>query len=552
MKIASILDNFTYTCFKYEGNFIQLEASNWEETLENEKPDMLFIESAWNETFKKLFRKKSCRDTPAGDPVCWCKQHNIPTVFWNKEDPFHFDHFIEIAKKFDFIFTTDLDCIPRYQAIMEHNRVYLLPFAAQTKIHNPIHKDLDKIGDIAFAGTWYNLRLERQNEMNLLLKPALKYGLHIYDRMYNSTSNRNYIYPECYQPNIKGYLPYEDMVNYYKKYNIFLNVNTVKTSPTMLSRRVMELLACGTNVISNRSNAVEKMFPGIVMVSECEEDTEKYLTILLKDKDLRDKLSLLGQREVFKNHTYRHRFNTILSNVGFREESNTYPGVSIIAVINRPDALHLIINNFKNQSYINTELIVIINNDSINFEQWNEIMSNDKRISAFQIDEKKTLGDCYNFAVGQVKYEFISFFDDKNLYAPNFIEDMINAFDYADAGIVGKYSYYTYIKGLGILGIRNPDMENRYVDTFPTSAVMMSKKVMDMVKFDAAAKNPFPTLFGDCIHKGIRLYSSDRFNFVNVFTSSMEDHVWEPEELLNQCSNLTHVSVSGCQAYVAI
>lgn len=549
MKIASILDNFTYTCFRYEGDFLQLEVSNWEETLENEKPDMLFIESAWNETFKKLFRKNSRMETPTGDPVHWCKQHNIPTVFWNKEDPFHFDHFIEIAKKFDFIFTTDLDCIPRYQAVMGHNRVYLLPFAAQAKIHNPINKDLGKIGDIAFAGTWYNLRPERQSEMNLLLKPALKYGLHIYDRMYNFASNRNYRYPECYQPNIKGYLPYEDMVNYYKKYSIFLNVNTVKTSPTMLSRRVMELLACGTNVISNRSTAVEKLFPGSVMISDCEEDTEKYLTILLKDKDLRDKLSLLGQRAVFKNHTYRHRFNTILSKVGLREERNGCAGVSVIAIANRTDALHLIMSNFNNQSYINTELLIIINNNSVNLEQWNEVMASDKRIRIFQIDER-TLGECYNFAVSQVKHDFISFFDDESFYAPNFIGDMINAFSYTDAGIVGKYSYYTYIQRLGILRIRNPDMENRYVDIFPTSSVMIRKEIMDEVKFDAVAKNPFPTLFGDCIHKGIRLYSSDRFNFANIYNLSMEDQVWEPGELLNQCSNLT--SVSSCKAYVTV
>lgn len=548
MKIASILDNFTYTCFKYEGDFLQLDSSTWEETLQNEKPDMLFVESAWNENFKKLFRRNPGRDTPCGDPVCWCKQHHIPTVFWNKEDPFHFDYFIEIAKDFDFIFTTDLDCIPRYQAITGHNRVYLLPFAAQIKIHNPVNKDLEKIGDVAFAGTWYNLRHDRQNEMELLLNPALKYGLHIYDRMYNFTLNRNYVFPEKYQPNIKGYLPYEDMVNYYKKYNIFLNVNTVKTSPTMLSRRVMELLACGTNIISSQSAAIEKLFPGIVMISKCEEDTEKYLNLLLKDKNLRDRLSLLGQREVFNKHTYRHRFNTILSKVGFRKEKNKLPGVSVIAVTNKPDALYTIIDHFKNQSYLNSELIVIVNNNHINLEQWSGVKSTNQRISIFQIDEKETLGECYNLAIRLAKCEFISFFDDEDFYAPNFIGDLINAFDYTDAGIVGKYSHYAYIQGLGVLGIRNPDMENRYVDTFPTSAVVIRKDVMDLVKFNPAAGNPFPSLFCDCIQKGIRLYSSDRFNYIRQ--SDTEDPACKTGEFLIQCSDLT--CASRCQTYVTI
>lgn len=86
-KIASVLDDFSYTCFKYEANFIQLDANNWENTLISEKPDLLFIESAWNRTFDILFREKNKRVNSPLKLVDWCKKHNIPTVFWNKEDP---------------------------------------------------------------------------------------------------------------------------------------------------------------------------------------------------------------------------------------------------------------------------------------------------------------------------------------------------------------------------------------------------------------------------------------------------------------------------------
>lgn len=549
MKIASVLDNISFNCFKYEGDFCQLDASTWEETLENEKPDMLFIESAWNEDFKKIFRKNSARGTPSGDPVCWCKQHNMPTVFWNKEDPYHFDHFIEIAKDFDYIFTTDLDSVPRYQSITGHDRVYPLPFAAQARIHNPVNKDLDKLGDVAFAGTWYNLRPERQREMDLLLMPALQYGLHIYDRMYLFRLNRNYVFPEQYQPYIKGYLPYEEMIHYYKKYPLFLNVNTVRTSPTMLSRRVMELLACGTNVISNQSVAMENLFPGLVMVARCAEDTEKYLSILLKDKELRDRLSLLGQREIFKKHTYRQRFQTILSKVGFKEK-NELPGVSVIAVTNSPDTLPAILLNFKSQSYTNTELIVVINDTRMNPDKWNAVMMTDKRIRAVRIDEKSTKGACYNFAVSQAKYELVAFFENDNFYTPNYIGDMVNAFEYADAGIVGKYSYYVYLEDRGVLNVKNPDMEYRYVESFPTSAVMVKKEVLDAVKFDEVAKYPFPLLFNACIQKGIRLYSSDRFNFASSWRSYFEDRPWKKGAHLSQCGSFA--SVGSCLAYVTV
>ena len=41
-------------------------------------------------------------------------------MFWNKEDPPNFEHFVQTAKLFDFIFTTDESCVPRYQAVTPH------------------------------------------------------------------------------------------------------------------------------------------------------------------------------------------------------------------------------------------------------------------------------------------------------------------------------------------------------------------------------------------------------------------------------------------------
>ena len=43
------------------------------------------------------------------------------------------------------------------------------------------------------------------------------------------------MFPEEYHPYIKGSLNYEDMVLEYKKYNIFLNVNSVNNSPSSFS-----------------------------------------------------------------------------------------------------------------------------------------------------------------------------------------------------------------------------------------------------------------------------------------------------------------------------
>ncbi len=65
--------------------------------------------------------------------LAWCRYHNIPTVFWNKEDPIHYDRFIETAKRFDYVYTTDLNRVPNYIEDCGHDRVDALPVRSSTE-----------------------------------------------------------------------------------------------------------------------------------------------------------------------------------------------------------------------------------------------------------------------------------------------------------------------------------------------------------------------------------------------------------------------------------
>ncbi|MCG2953024.1 glycosyl hydrolase family 1, partial [Escherichia coli] len=51
--------------------------------------------------------------------VEYCKRKKIKTVFWNKEDPFHFERFSDSASFFDIIYTTDADSINRYDSLLD-------------------------------------------------------------------------------------------------------------------------------------------------------------------------------------------------------------------------------------------------------------------------------------------------------------------------------------------------------------------------------------------------------------------------------------------------
>ncbi|WP_139019775.1 glycosyltransferase, partial [Bacillus wiedmannii] len=90
-------------------------------------------------------------------------------------------------------------------------------------------------------------------DMDRVLDKAAKYGLEIFDRNYEKNKKGlmpNHRFPERFDPYIKGSLKYYEIDKAYKGYKVMINVNTVKQSPTMFSRRVFEGLACGTPVVS--------------------------------------------------------------------------------------------------------------------------------------------------------------------------------------------------------------------------------------------------------------------------------------------------------------
>ena len=91
--------------------------------------------------------------------------------------------------------------------------------------------------------------------MQIVLEPALEFGLQIFDRMDRNHDSR-FAWPETYVDHIVGSLTYPQTLEADRRYETFLNVNTVTDSPTMCSRRVYELLASGTRVISGPADAL--------------------------------------------------------------------------------------------------------------------------------------------------------------------------------------------------------------------------------------------------------------------------------------------------------
>ena len=507
LPIGCIFDEFTAGCFEPEFEMVTFRPDNWRQILEQKSPKAIFVESAWagNEGAWQYRIAKYAKNM--GDELLhllnWAREHQIPSVFWNKEDPPNYDRFIDKAKEFDYIFTSDSDCIPKYQKVVNHNRVFALPFAAQPSIHNPI-LSREREHNVCFAGTYYGKDFpERQKDMELILKPALDFDLHIYDRQHGVTGpgSEQFRFPDVYQSAIKGRLNYEAMVEAYKTYRVFLNVNSVKDSPTMFSRRVFELLACGTPVISTYSKGIEQILGNdTVLITESTGDTRRHLEKLLGDEDYWWRLSVRGIRKVMGNHTYRKRFGTILETIDVACPTALGEVFGIIAPVSNNKELEMLQNSLSRQKYKDFTVLILSEN-KINKKQLERLQN---RLPGKEIICRPISNGIDQSLVASLNADLVAIFRPEDYYGENYLIDYALAAQYSTADYFGKEAHFD---GSAKPILQGKSREFRFGFQAPVGSLAMRTAVLDF--------SYLPTLLRKDIFRmeQAKIFSLDHFNF---------------------------------------
>lgn len=288
---AVICDDITWQNLKQECQAYFLTPRNWKTIFYENKPDVFFCESAWsgikeygNCWHGKIYKNKRLlfeNRKELLEILKFCKEQKIPTVFWNKEDPAFFESdrydFKSTALEFDYIFTTAAECVDKYRA-QGHNHVDILPFGFSPYLFNPMNC-YPKERTAVFAGSWYAEEQERCRNLVSMFDMVVEkgIGLVIYDRQ-TGNAKEGRTYPEKYQRYVHPALPFEELGRTLKKSKYAINVNTITNSETMFARRVMELMAMNTVVISNDSVGMRKLFQDSIWFAGeeiCEEDLEE-------------------------------------------------------------------------------------------------------------------------------------------------------------------------------------------------------------------------------------------------------------------------------------
>ncbi len=271
---------------------------DWQHRLEQFKPDYVFTDGGWGIIeilMPYLLNKK------------------IPHIYWAIEDPPFFEVLsLPFARCSNYVFTTCQNMIPRYE--LYGIKAGLLPFGCHPHWHKKGKANPKYAHDLIFLGNNYDNFPERNAAAGYILQPLISKGYNI--KIYGNDWWLDKERPFSIEPSIYGgFAPVEDLGDICAGVPIVLGLHSVVNSATMMSMRTFEILGCSGFFLTQWTPALEHYFSNHqhLVWTKSEQETLELVNYYLAHPEERARIALQGQQEVYKNHTYHQRVDTILS-----------------------------------------------------------------------------------------------------------------------------------------------------------------------------------------------------------------------------------------------
>lgn len=529
LNVGVILDDFTRTALRFEWNLLELRREQWRDQLHETRIDFLFVESAWNGNSGSWQYQLTSSSGPGAELVrlvAWCRSEGIPTVFWNKEDPPHYDDFLPAARLFDHVFTSDSDRVPDYVRDLGHHRIATLPFAAQPAIHNPVRSGSGRHSrGVAFAGMYFAHKFpQRRAQMDMLLGAAIAEAgsggaeLEIFSRQLGG--DKNYQFPEPFDQHVVGSLDYAQMLTAYRAYKAFLNVNSVTESPSMCARRIFEITASGTPVVSTPSAAISRFFEdGEVLVAGAKPEAERILRRLTSDDEFNERAVHKAQRRIWGEHTYAHRAESIVEAVApERCWPVGLPSVSALVSATDPHQLRQIFQTVGGQDGVDLELVLLTRGFTAAEGLLAELAHTHgvEKYKVLPAPAALTLGECLNRGVEAATGAVLTRMDGGDYYAANYLIDLLHALTYSGADVVGKQSHYTHLRSSRATVLHAAHHEHRFSGHVIGPTITAARTVFEAHPFEALSHGEDTAFLAAIVAAKGSIYSADRFNYCQM------------------------------------
>lgn len=453
LRVAAVLDQFSAIGLGRECSLKLLQPDEWAEQIREHKPHMLLVESAWMGSAGEWSGKVEGAPAVLRALVLSCRSAGIPTVFWNKEDPLHLRAFLETAALFDHVLTTDADSVPRYRRLLGHDRVGVMLFAVQPRIHHPVSAERRRPSSV-FAGAWYGRLAGRASDFERAADAlSLAGDLAIHDR-HSGRGEPHQRFPARFRGMVRPSVPYEETAELFRRHVIGLTLNTVKTSPTMFARRALEMAACGTSVYSNHCLALHLLMGDGVVASDTPERLFREAWHELRNPGAAScrHRRLRALRTAMNGHTWAHRLRQLGQIALGTPLGAPRECIAVVARVQDEEALGRVCESFQRQ--IAGAKLVLDAPTGLPIPPFAE------RLESFD----------------PASVEWIALFHSDDHYGPRYLSDLLMASRWGLADVIGKGAWHE-VKAGHVVEQRADD-EYRFVDALALRRVMFRAAVV--------------------------------------------------------------------------
>jgi Glycosyl transferase family 2 len=251
----------------------------------------------------------------------------------------------------------------------------------------------------------------------------------------------------------------------------------------------------------------------------------------LRHRELRDREAVKLHRAVLDGHTYANRVDTILDRVDLARPRATGP-VSAVVPTNRIHEIGNILENVGRQAYPRVELVLVLHGIEVNHAEIRSqaTESGVTDLTIIDADGSWTLGECLNRGVEAAAGAYVAKMDDDNFYGRHYLTDLVRAFDYTDAGIVGKLAHYVWLRSTDAVVLRFPKAEHTFQRLVQGGSIVFKQEIVRELRFSDLPRGVDTDILDRALAAGIKTYSADRFNFASVRGGDRDTHTWKVDD----------------------
>ncbi|MHC4135093.1 MAG: glycosyltransferase family 2 protein [Planctomycetota bacterium] len=225
-------------------------------------------------------------------------------------------------------------------------------------------------------------------------------------------------------------------------------------------------------------------------------------------------LRMAQTRRVLKSETVARRLQRVGETLGLPGAASS-PRVSVMLCTYRPAFLEEALSHYAAQTYDPRELLLVLNGDGFDPRRVERLVATiPAPVRVYRTPASWPKARCLQLACECARGELFVNMDDDDWYGPRYVEDLVLALLFSEAGIVCKTSHLTRFDADGRMILVYPGFEFRYGEWGGGAAMGLRREVLQEVRWRDAPTGEDALFFSDCRARGIPILSTARFQFV--------------------------------------